>query len=68
MKLAEYLKINDHSVRAFARKCEVSETTIRRVMDGQPPNLSIAIRISEETLGKVALRDMAADETKAATA
>ena len=67
MKLGDYLEKAGHSVRAFARKCEVSETTIRRVMDGQPPNLSIAIRISEETLGKVALRDMA-PEAKAATA
>lgn len=58
MTLKEYLDHNGHSLRAFARKCDVSETTLRRIIGGEAPNLKIAARISDETLGAVGIRDM----------
>ncbi|KZN42654.1 repressor [Pseudoalteromonas luteoviolacea CPMOR-2] len=40
--------IKPHSIRAFASKIDVSEGTLRRILKGEDPKLSIIERIAEE--------------------
>lgn len=61
MKLTEYL--NDPSkkkiqIKKLAKKCKITPQTIHNLMNGRDVRLSIAIRIEEQTKGKVTCMDL----------
>ena len=49
--LADRVKqsIKPHSIRAFALKIDVSEGTLRRILKGEDPKLSVVIQIARES-------------------
>lgn len=59
MTLGEYLDRNGLSLRAFARKCGVSASTIHRVRNGSvTPNRRLMTTIHRETGGLVSPLDL----------
>ncbi len=63
MKLYEYLKGTDQSVRAFARKCELSEAKIHFVIEGKREiTLKTALIIEKMTNGDVPLIELCDEE------
>ncbi|MCG9755001.1 helix-turn-helix transcriptional regulator [Shewanella insulae] len=41
--------IKPHSIRLFASKIDVSEGTLRRILKGEDPKLSVTVKIAEES-------------------
>lgn len=65
MKLKEFLDMEGIRTKSFARRCGVSQVTIRNITLGKPITLEIALTIEKETRGHVKCKDLAAtDEWK----
>lgn len=58
MKLNEYLTEMGIPIAGFARRVGVSMMTIRRILEGAEPKVSVALKIEELTKGQVTCHDL----------
>jgi len=65
MDLSQYLEAYDISQRQFALRLKVQPLTISRILRKlQDPTLEMAVRIENETYGKVTCRELLGDKSK----
>jgi predicted transcriptional regulator len=62
MKLKDYLEKYEINVTAFCQLVNLSRTQLYRIINGQEPKLSTAIRIVKATYGKVKFEDLVSNE------
>jgi predicted transcriptional regulator len=58
MLLKKWLEEEDISVRKFAKKANVSPSTIHNLLDGMEPKLSTAIKVHRATKQQVTYEEM----------
>jgi len=58
MRLEKWLEEQDISVRKFAKKINVSASTIHNLLHGREPSLSTAMKVYRATQKKVTYEDM----------
>jgi hypothetical protein len=65
MKLKEYLEATEQSVRAFAKKCDLTNSIIHFAVEGKRAiNLKTALLIEKMTNGDVPLLELCDEEFK----
>lgn len=58
MKLGRWLEQKSLGVTEFAEEIGVTQSTVSRILQGEPPNLRTAARVVAATGGEVAWADM----------
>ena len=58
MRLGKWLERKNLGVTEFAEQIGVTQSTVSRILQGDPPNLRTAARVVAATGGEVAWRDM----------
>lgn len=62
MDLRKYLDANGIKYAFFAERIGISYVSLSKIFNGAEPRLSLAIKIEDETSGKVKVRDLVSKE------
>jgi plasmid maintenance system antidote protein VapI len=62
MKIEEYLKKNNKTIRGFAREIKINRYSIAKYIDGARPSKTVAWKIFNATDGEVTFEDLQYDK------